>query len=252
MLTSAAAIALIDTQWRSFTGMLQLRRESAWDVPTRLPSWSIADLASHVSWGIAMEANAVAKMMASDPTPAEAVALPASTAHEAMVAAIERRTSDLLTRLEQVGGSGDERSAPMPYGPTPFPFALQIFAMEAAVHTDDLAAAFGRTDDMPTDAVDAVFTVLVGSLPVLALASKEQVSDGHGYQLVAPGVDLTVSSIDGQWIVGRKPVRTTVIEADPSTLARFAMGRLPGLPSTITVTGDGPPASSFKDYFPGP
>ena len=44
-----------------------------------------------------------------------------------------------------------DRAVPMPYGGLPVALALDVFAMEAGLHTSDLAAALGEDDRLEPD-----------------------------------------------------------------------------------------------------
>jgi uncharacterized protein (TIGR03083 family) len=250
MLDRAVATPIIEERWGHFLNLLKGLDPTEWNRPTRLPGWAIADLASHVSWGIGMEADSIAKMLAGDETPAAAEAIPASTEPSELTSAIGERLLGLIEVLHRVDDVAAGGVAPMPYGPTPFPFALQVFVMEAAGHTDDLADAVGLDEDIAGDAAAATFIVMGGSLPVLAMASSEEPGDGIGFQLAGPGIDLAVAQRDGDWIVGDPGDQTTRIEGDQTALTRFLLGRIPAADPRLRVEGDH--AAMFKRFFPGP
>ena len=78
----------------------------------------------------------------------ENISDPAAGEAEEKTATPERRTEavsvsigKLVSELEPLTAADMSKLAPMPYGPTPTPFALQIFAMEAGGHGNDLANA---------------------------------------------------------------------------------------------------------------
>ena len=97
MLDLATALPLIEERWEHFVEILSGLEDDQWSLPTRLPGWTVADLASHVSWGIDMEADAVFKMHDRADDIAEGTPIDPGVAPEEMVKGIrDRRTTGRL------------------------------------------------------------------------------------------------------------------------------------------------------------
>lgn len=252
MLDLVAATNLIDERWDYFLSLLESLEDPNWDLPTRLHGWAIRDLVSHVTWGVGMEADAIRKMKARDPTPAGEQGVDATAPTSLLIDAVAHRSQDLVSQLRTITADDLGEAAPMPYGSTPVPVVLQIFSMEAAVHTDDLAHALGIDSALSEEAVTATMSVMGGSLPILAAASTTAAREGGGYHLIAPGVDVQVARRGGSWVLGDPGDETTVISGERSPLTLFVMGRIKPTDLRLSITGSGPPAADFKAHFPGP
>jgi uncharacterized protein (TIGR03083 family) len=200
-----------------------------------------------------MEADALSRMKKGETDPAIGVVQDPKAQPEALLDAVTAARDQLYSQLEQLTSEDLSKSAPMPYGPIPLPFALQVFVMEAGVHGNDLAYALGQPEDLAEDVTLATATVLAGSLPLLAQASKEVPTSGTTYRLTGDKVSLGLINLDEGWKVG--PIENEPdcqISASDSDLILYATGRIPSDHTGLTITGDTGMATKFKTYFPGP
>jgi uncharacterized protein (TIGR03083 family) len=238
-------------EWDKF--FVRLQGTSDWDTPVRCEGWSIADLVAHTAWGISMEADALSRIKKGDTDPASGVVQDPKANREALLDAATAARDQLYTQLEQLTPEDLSKSAPMPYGPIPVPFALQVFVMEAGVHGNDLADALGQPEELAEDVITATAIVLGGSLPLLAQASQMVPASGMTYRLTGTNVSLDLANLEEGWQVGPVEIEPDcMISASDSDLILFAMGRIPSDDTSLTITGDTGMASQFKAYFPGP
>jgi uncharacterized protein (TIGR03083 family) len=253
MLDLQSSREAIVREWDKFITRLQSAPDIGWDTAVRCEGWGIADLVAHVAWGISMEADALSRMREGISDPATGVVQDPGAKREALLEVVTSARDQLYNQLEQLTLDDMSKTAPMPYGPTPVPFVLQVFVMEAGVHSNDLAAAMGQPEELAEDVIAATAIVLGGSLPLLAQASKEVPSSGITYRLTGNNVSMDLANLDGGWMVG--PIETEPdcqISASDSDLILFAMGRITSEHTGLTITGDRDMAASFKAYFPGP
>lgn len=231
---------------------LELLDAADWQTPTRLAGWVVADLASHLAWGQALQADAWRRLAAGDSTTvADAPHVPA-TDRVAVMAAIRSANTAFG---EALGSVTDEQAATglcaMPYGTLPASFVLLLATMEAGVHRSDLAAAAGGDDALDEVTVDAAAAVLAGALPMLGAAGSGSAPDGASIVLRAPGLELAVVRSGDGWSTGASPVDpSTTISGSPSDVVLFALGRREA--ASMTVDGDRSGADEFKAWFPGP
>ena len=228
-----------------------LRRVEDWSGPTRLEGWTIGDLAQHLVFGQALQADAWRRLAAGDPSVAAADE-PTVDDRGALLAALVAASADLG---EALGAVTDEQVASatctLPYGTLPAPFVLLIATLEAGVHRSDLSAAAGEDDTLDATTVEAATAVLAGSLPMLAGAGDGSAPAGTSVVLRAPGIELAALRVGDGWTVGEAPAEpTTTIEGTASDVLLFALGRCPA--SALEVTGDPVGAERFKAWFPGP
>ena len=228
-----------------------LRGIDDWRSPTRLPDWSVGDLARHLVWGQRLQADAWRRVGAGDTgtaTASELLATDRSEVLEALIAA----NGELGAALEKVTDEQAESAlCAMPYGTMPAPFVLLLATMEAGVHRSDLAAAAGLDDALDEKTVDAATTVLGGTLPLLGAAGDGTAPLGTSVLLRAPGFELAALRGDDGWTVGAPPERpSTTIAGSASDIVLFALGRRDA--SSLDVGGDPAGADRFKAWFPGP
>jgi hypothetical protein len=141
----------------------------------------------------------------------------------------------------------------MYYGPVPGPLAVNVWAFEAGIHANDLAAALGEDLPLASDVVQATATVLGASLPLLAMAAAERPASPVAFVLAGDTVRLDLRYDGASWQPDPGPGEETVrISGDDTAVLLFALGRIvldhPGL----AVSGGQEDARRFKDYAPGP
>lgn len=141
----------------------------------------------------------------------------------------------------------------MPYGGVSAALVLQLVAMEAGVHADDLASAAGWDEPLEPDLVRATAVVLEAALPTLALGAAERPPAGTSIALSGRTVDLRFTVVGKGWVSDRTaPITGGVIGGDDSAVLRFALGRAGLDERVLTAVGDPDVAQRFKLWFPGP
>jgi hypothetical protein len=131
--------------------------------------------------------------------------------------------------------------------------ALQIFVMEAGVHTSDLAAAIDHGDALADDVASATWVFLTAFLPALAVAATLMPPPGLVLKLAGATSELVLTYEPGGWSVGETDVKPrTVIAGNDSTVLLFALGRRPVTDPGLKIDGDAEFAARFKRYVPGP
>lgn len=223
-----------------------------WSTPTRLAGWSVADLAGHMAWGQALQADAWRKLAAGDSSTTAGAPELSTTDPTAVTAALAAANAELGEALAAV--SDDDVAAgvcAMPYGTLPAGFVLLLATMEAGVHRSDLAAAVGEDDGLTDATVAAATAVLGGALPMLGAGGDGTAPEGTSVALQAPGIELVaVRQAEGWAVAAPEGPPTTTISGSASDVVLFALGRRPA--SALQVDGDPVGAERFKAWFPGP
>jgi uncharacterized protein (TIGR03083 family) len=231
---------------------LERAPEEDWDRPTRLPAWSVRKLARHIAYGQELEAEAMRRAREGIPEAADAPT--PGPDQGSILAAIRRNHEQLLAEMDQhTPESLGSTICPMYYGPVPGPFAVNVWAFEAGIHGNDLAAVLGGDLPLAPDVVQATATVLGASLPLLATAATERPASRIAFLLVGDTIRLDVRYDGASWQPGPGPAEETIrISGDDTAVLLFALGRIvldhPGL----AVSGSREEARRFKDYAPGP
>ncbi len=137
----------------------------------------------------------------------------------------------------------------MPYGALPIALALDVFAMEAGLHTSDLASALGEDDRLEPDVCRAAFEFLHTFGPAMADQGGARLEPGQSAGLRCSQGTIRFAYDDAGWHADRLDASTT-ITGDDSDVVLFALGRRPL--GVVTVEGDPEVAARFKDLIPGP
>ncbi len=251
MIPPATATALVRSEWGWSVDALGSAPPDVWDRPTRLAGWTVEDLARHVHWGTTLEADGLALAAAGADGPASGTELRGPRAE--IVPALRRAVDALTTRLAAVPDP-PTGTVPMPYGPLPLAFALEVFVMEAAMHTADLAAALapdGAPRPLPREAYGACATVLETFWPVLAAAAPETPPAGTTVRLAGSTVRVQ-ATFDGTAWTPSDGEPTVVVEGEDEAVLLYAYGRAPFDPARLTVVGDRDLAVRLKRFLPGP
>jgi uncharacterized protein (TIGR03083 family) len=246
----AAATDLVRTEWGAFVDALAAADPRGWDRPTRLAGWTVEDLARHVHWGTTLESDGLALASSGGSGPAAGTELRGP--REEIVPALHRAVGELVDRLSAVPDPPDG-TVPMPYGPLPLAFALEVFVMEAAIHTADLVAAVepGGRRPLPPGAYGACASVLQAFWPVLAAAAMETPPAGTAVRLAGRTVRVQ-ATFDGAAWTPSDGEPTTVVEGEDEDLVLYAYGRAAFDPARLAVTGDRDVAVRLKTFVPGP
>jgi uncharacterized protein (TIGR03083 family) len=254
VLETQAARDAIAREWGAFIEQVTSTGPEVWDRPTRCSGWTVADLARHAYWGTSMEADALARRRLSIRGPAEGREADRSRPPEEIINGLRVHRRQLLAEIDGIlSGDGLDRDAPMPYGPVPVAIALQVFVMEAGVHTSDLAAAVDVNDGLADDVAAATWVVLAGFVPLLAAGAPEVPPSGTVITLAGATSRLVLTRGPDGWVVGpTDDAPDAVISGDDSTVLLFALGRRPATDAGLQIAGDADLAARFKRYVPGP
>lgn len=228
--------------------------EDDWRTPTRLEGWTVRDLAQHLVWGQQLQSEGWRRLGQASATPH----VPEEVTTEdpgSIITELRAGNDSFLQRLDNLTEADLAGPCPMPYGVLPAGVVLQVAVMEAGVHRSDLEAALGGAGTtLEEDTLDAIFTLLPGTLAQMAMAADE---------LPAPGVALRLEVTDGPafglrrgedgWAAAEEVNDASYsIRGAGSTIALFALGRIPLEDPSLAVEGDLDLASRFKQHFPGP
>lgn len=245
--------------WQATVDLLDGRTEHDLDRSTRLAGWTVRDLVAHVLWGTTMEAEALDHARVGDPSPAAGRHHDVSAAEAATALAAAR--AELLDRLDalaadvEAAGDAATRTVPLAAGTFPYALVLDVVAMEAAVHADDLAAAFDAPSSLDPDGVAASIAVAAWLLPALA-DGAEDVPDGPRTIVVgegpafvfAPGEGWSATPVDARV----RDVADVIVDGDGADVVRWLYGRAPFDVAALTVRGDADVAAAAKRWLPGP
>ncbi|MEJ2870894.1 maleylpyruvate isomerase family mycothiol-dependent enzyme [Actinomycetospora sp. OC33-EN08] len=245
MLTDVQAREAVARCWGGALEVLETLPDDGWALPTRCAGWSVLDLARHGAWGTSMEADALRRAGAGED--GSGVGIEPDGGPSAVLAALRASVADLVAALDRPGVG--EGSVTIPFGGIPAAFALQVFAMEAGVHADDLAAALGRDGELGADVVTATGVVLPAVFPVLAATAGQVTAEGTVVALQGPTLDLRFGVVDGAWAAVDLAPTATVRSDSDTALLRFALGRV-GADDPALQVDEG--ARAFKTWFPGP
>jgi uncharacterized protein (TIGR03083 family) len=253
MLDLMASRQAIIREWEKFTERLRPIPSADWQSSVRCEGWCIANLAAHVAWGISMEADALNRMMLNSTEPATGVTAEPTETPEKLIDAITTAFDGLASKLKLLTADYMAKSVPMPYGPTPAQFALQVFTMEAGIHGSDLADALRIEEELEGDIITATAAVIAGAFPMLAQGSTETPMIGSKYRLSGKDITLDFSFEAGGWQVGPTSGQPTCeISGTDSNIILFALGRIPADDPRLGLTRDSEMGRKFKLYFPGP
>jgi uncharacterized protein (TIGR03083 family) len=253
VLSVPEAATAIDREVQASLRILEAPTTS-WDTPTRLTDWSVADLAFHLAFGQALQADAWRRIRAGDTDAVSAEpGIDPSSGRTEVLAAYRAAAAELQSHLSAVSEADLGNVATMPYGPVPGAVVLQVAVMEAGAHASDLAAAVGRSDELADDVVAASFVVLRGFLPVLGQlgAGSAGPEDVDAVRLESPTHALSLRRSDEGWTADDEAA-PTVVRGSASELVLFALGRRPGGSAALSVEGSSSILERFKVLFPGP
>ena len=245
----------VERDWRRFRSMLDTGGGAVWSAPTRLPGWTVGDLAAHAVWGVSMEADALRRLRTGAGGRADGRTVADATDRNEVLNALDGACDELAAELEKLTDADLGSAAPLPYGDVPVAMFSQIVVMEAGIHTDDLAASLGREDELPADVVDASQTVLRVFLPILAGSATDAPERGTSVLLQGDTVGLRFRYQDGRWEApedddGSAPDAT--ITGDDAALVLLALGRVPVTDPRVSVAGAGDVGHRLKAWLPGP
>ena len=228
--------------------MLRRVSDDAWTTETRCAGWSVADLVAHTCWGTSFEADGLRRARTEAIGVAEGDEVGAERTPEVLRHHFAANADSLVGEMNAFLEAPYDRAVPMPYGALPIPLAFDVFAMEAGVHTSDLASALGEDDRLEPDVCRASLEFLHAFGPVMAdPAARLEPGQSVGLRC-GQGMVRFFHDGDG-WHADRLAASTT-ITGDDSDVVLFALGR--GPIAALIVEGDPEVAARFKDLIPGP
>jgi uncharacterized protein (TIGR03083 family) len=231
----------------------ELLASGDWAAATRLPGWTVGDLAIHAVWGVSMEADALRRRRTGTGGRADGRTIPAGSDRQTILAELDGALGELRQELDQLTDDDLASTAPLPYGDVPLAVFSQILVMEAGVHTSDLAEATGAPDDLAPDVASATAVTLSIFLPILAGAAEERPVAGTTISIRGGSVHLAFRcQADGWESLPEAAETDATISADDSTVLLFALGRIPPTDARLTITGDQAAGRRFKRWLPGP
>jgi hypothetical protein len=199
-----------------------------------------------------MAADALRRLHNGEHGPADGIVLGPDTEPAELLESLRQGSLDLYTEMDRLTGDDVERYAPMPIGPVPMQLAVDVFAMEAAVHASDMAEAFDVVYPLSTGAVVSTQTALAAFFPGFAAAGSPPPSEPAVLGMFGPTVGLRVAVRSGDWVVDPAAEPTAWVQGSDSDVLMYALGRIPADDSRLTVGGDGRLVAAFKQYLPGP
>jgi uncharacterized protein (TIGR03083 family) len=224
---------------------LRLASDGEWQAETPCAGWTVADLAAHLASIEALGADALERMRAGVPDPPP---MPTLTGDRTtVIAALEHHAGRVESALAALAPQDLDKAVPMPAGPVPLPVVLQVYAVEAGVHAQDVQMAMSGRGVLPPDVIEAVAALLPG-----VLRRGEEPPAGTAYRLVGTTVDVSYTWQDGEW--QHEPAvddAACVIEGDDNTVLLFAFGRI-GADDPGLHVSDLEAARRFKAFLPGP
>lgn len=218
-------------QWELLAASVDALPDEAFDLPTRLGDWRVAELVAHVAGNGAY----LARLLAAPPPPAarldpfnyydDAADQAPAIAHVAHDATAEVSPQQLRERLRAAGpvfadvlnGADPERLLRSNLGDIRLADFLATRAVEGAVHALDLAAATSTAPALDPTAAAAAVRVLVGTLVRRAPGRSVEL------RVAGPG------GVAAQCVEGPRHTRGTppnVVETDPRSWLDLATGRL--------------------------
>jgi uncharacterized protein (TIGR03083 family) len=245
--------SILVREWGSVVDLLGALDDEAWERPTRLSGWTIADLARHVVWGVSMEADSLRRARAGVREVAEGNTLAEDAGRGNVLQALTNATTSLYAEVAALTTDDASQTCPMPHGETPVALALDIFVFEAGIHASDFAEAVGHDRPLAGDVAPVVATVLELFLPAFAATSTTAAPPSSSFTLRGDTVRL-----DGTWsggglvMDGAGDDPSWTITGDDSSVLLFAVGRLGVDDPRLTVAGSAELAGAFKEHVPGP
>jgi uncharacterized protein (TIGR03083 family) len=208
--------------------------DDEWTRPTRCPGWRVRDVAWHVGWGRGPGEVIEAARQGTETIPYATSRMgPTPEDVAAIVGSMEAKCE--ATRADLASLSPSEHEMTIRYGTAdgrPLVDHLWAMVVEAYVHGDDLDTAIGIDEPMPEPiAMDIVRRMVRGAvMKANADALRPRQPRGYAYRCAAE--PLAGFRFDGDaWLEGfTDDASTCVFEADPTTLARLVMGRIPIAP----------------------
>jgi uncharacterized protein (TIGR03083 family) len=227
--------------------------DHVWSRPVRCVGWRVANLAGHVAWVAAAQAQAVERLPAGDGNRPNFEVPPSDQSASETMAALHAGRDRLVRALAVLTPTHLQAPCPLPFATIPGALALQLIACEYGIHANDLVWALGERAPLPHDVSLATAAILGPALPMLAMRSQLPAPpDGTSFRLAGQTVRIANRRDGDRWCSADEGPWTTTISGDDSTVMLFAMGRVPVDDPGLRVSGETSMAARFKSYFPGP
>jgi len=204
---------------------------------------------AHTCWGTSFEADGLRRARTESGGVAEGVEVGADGTGDVLRTRLVVNARALVEEIDSFLEAPHDRGVPMPYGDLPVALALEVFAMEAGMHTSDLAAALGEDDRLEPDVCRAALAFLHAFGPAMADQGGARLESGTSVGLRCSQASVRFFHGGGGWRTDHLGA-TTTITGDDTDVVLFAFGRRPF--EAVTVEGDPALAARFKALVPGP
>jgi len=243
------ARVVIEREWGRTDELLRRVSGGAFGTSTRCEGWSIKELVAHACWGTSYEADGLRRARTDVVGVAEGTEFGADRSPDLLREQLVANGRALVDEIDAFLDLPHDRAVPMPYGGLPVVLALDVFAMEAGLHTSDLAAALGEDDRLEPDVCRAALTFLQAFGPAMADEGAARLGPGNSIGLRCSQGRVRFVCDEAGWRADDLDAATT-ISGDDSDVVLFAFGRR--RIDAVTVEGDPEVAAQFKELVPGP
>jgi uncharacterized protein (TIGR03083 family) len=242
----------IKREYDALIDKLSAASDEQWTNPVRCVGWTVKELAEHVS-GFGMFMADIMDRMRQGIT--EAAPRPERTPppRPELLDMMRAGREKLYPVLDALTTEDVMKMAPFPFASLPGFVGLQIAAVEAGLHHNDLEWALGREVALPDDIADAAHTTVGPMMQMLAANASEKPTGQVAYRVACPSSTVSMYSTESGWEQGDAPAGAPVCEVsgDDSSVALYLLGRIPADHPTLKTT-DPALAGKLKAYFPGP
>ena len=232
----------------------------AWEIETPCEGWRIRDLAVHLTGTIPFLEERLATFAGERTGEAGTASglgeVPAGTAPDALVTALQERRDALSRQLERLDDAdvADDRSGNSEFLAQTPAFYLDLTTFEAAIHRNDLDVALGDVDAPISDhGLDAIDAVLGSNMVNFARMMGVPPTSPLSIEFTAPKITHTLTWTGTAWSGDpAEGVPAARIAGTDSVVTRFICGRIPVDDPLLTVDGEIAIARQFKTFVPGP
>lgn len=244
---TATAVALEELD--AIIGIVQGLDDSGWVRQTVCEGWDVAALARHVA-AVAWQQSESFHRARLNVTAAPSF-LEIAPDRDAIVDGIAAARGHLAAAFGMLGADA-RRIVPLPFGPLPVVFAVNLVVLEYGLHRHDIERALGLSDDtaLRREVAAAIFGFVVGGM--LQVFATKRAEAPVAYRLVGESGSTAIEWHGDRWQPGDAHADVVCeITGSDSAIALFATGRIDASDAAL-VCSEPTLAGSFKQYFPGP